>query len=123
MNTKPSKGPLVLSLLVITVGVGWLLTVQQVGLNIDWVWTLGLAVAGVLTFLVGGGIDKSTVVVGPLLLVGSVFSILRQTGRLSLNLEVPIFVILLGVLLFIAQLPMIPPPRWYVPGPRMPEKE
>jgi hypothetical protein len=40
---------------------------------------------------------------------------LRQTGRLTVNTEVPILVIVAGVLLLIARLPAIPVPEWVIP--------
>jgi hypothetical protein len=86
--------------------------------GIDWAWTLGLAVVGLLAFVLSGGVDKVSVVVGPLLLAASLFSVLRQTGRLNVNTEVPLLVITLGVLIFIAQLSVVPPPRWIAPPRR-----
>lgn len=110
----PSKGPFVLSILIITVGVGWLLTAQGYAPGINWIWTLGLGVIGVITFVVSGGLDKFSVIVGSFFLVASVLSILRQTGSLKLDVEVPILVILIGVLLLFAQMRFVPPPKWYM---------
>ena len=114
MQNQP-KGPLALSLLIISVGVGWLLTSQGYVPGINWIWTLGLGVIGILTFILSGGLDKASVVIGPFFLVSSVLSILRQSGHLDMNAEVPILVILIGVLLFIAQLRVIPSPKWLEP--------
>jgi hypothetical protein len=111
------KGPLALSLLIVAVGVGWLLTSLGYGPGINWVWIMGLGVAGVLAFVVSGGVDKASVVVGPFFLVSSGLSILRQAGTLKLETEVPLLVITFGVLLFIAQLRVVPVPHWYIPGP------
>ncbi|MGC4004886.1 MAG: hypothetical protein QM811_17925 [Pirellulales bacterium] len=112
-----SKGPLALGLLIVAVGVGWLLSALGVAQNIDWIWTLGLGIVGVLTFVVGGGLDKFNVVVGPLFLLGSGLSILRQTGRLSFNIELPVLVIVSGVLLLATRLRSIPAPKWFQPLP------
>ena len=114
---KQPKGPIVLSLLVITVGVGWLLTALGWGLGIHWIWTLGLGVVGILTFVVSGGVDKVSIVVGPFLLAASFLSILRQTGRLSVDIEIPILVITIGVLLLLSHVLPIPNPRWFIPLP------
>ncbi len=116
MPTQP-KGPLVLSVLIITIGVGWLLTAQGFGPGINWVWTLGLGVVGVLTFVISGGLDKLSVVVGPFFLVSSVLSLLRQTERLRPEVEVPALVILIGVLLAIAQSRLVPLPKWLTSPP------
>ena len=115
---KQSKGPIVLAILIITVGTGWLLTVQGFGPGINWVWALGLGVLGILTFIISGGVDKVSVFLGPFFLLSSLLSILRQTGRLATDIEVPVLVILLGVLLLVAQMPFIPVPGWIVTLPR-----
>jgi hypothetical protein len=109
--TKNRIGPFVVPLLIITLGVAWLMIAKGIG-GIDWVWTLGLAVVGVLCLL--GGIDKITVVVGPFLLIASVLSVLRQKGQLTWDVEVPSLVIAVGVLLLVGRHPMIPVPRWAV---------
>lgn len=62
---QSDKVSLILPILLITLGIGWLLTTLGVGPGIDWVWTLALAVIGVLTIALGG-LDKVTVVLGPL---------------------------------------------------------
>jgi hypothetical protein len=112
---NPDKKTLIPPILLITVGAGWLLTTLGIAPDIDWVWTLGLAIAGVLTFVLGG-FDKVTVVVGPFFIVASCLSLLRQTGRLPLNVEVPLLVILAGVLLLLARSPSVPIPKWVDQG-------
>lgn len=102
---------LIVPILLITVGTGWLLSTLGIAPDINWVWTLGLAVVGVLTFGMYG-FDKATVVVGGFFLITSVLSVLRQTGRLSLDVEIPILVIALGVLLMISRSSRIPVPQW-----------
>lgn len=112
---------LAIPILIITVGIGWLLTVQGVAPQINWIWTLGMASIGVLCFVLLG-FDKVSVVVGPLFLVSSMLSVLRQTGLLSIDSEVPILVIIIGVLLLVARLPNVPPPKWLSPvGPKLPD--
>jgi hypothetical protein len=110
------RAPLVIPILIIIVGVGWLLTVRGFGPGINWIWTLGLGAIGILTFVLSG-FDKVSVVVGPFLLLSSLLSVLRQTGGLDLDVEVPVLVITIGVLLLIAHLPAIPKPGWFVPTP------
>lgn len=117
-----SKGPLALSILIIAVGVGWLLTVQGYGPGIDWLWIVSLGVVGVLTFILSGGLDKASVVIGPFFLIASILSLLRQTGRLRFDTEIPILVIVLGVLLLIAQSRYILVPRWIDRNPPSDEK-
>jgi hypothetical protein len=112
---KSPRGPLILAILIITVGVGWLLTAWGYAPGINWIWTLGLGAIGVLTFILSGGIDKLSIIVGPFFLVGSILSVLRQTEQLKIDIELPILVILIGLLIFIAQLSIIPLPKWVGP--------
>lgn len=114
MQKKP-KGPIVLSLLIITVGVGWLLTTLAVAPGINWVLTLSLGMIGVLAFVTSGGIDKVSVIVGPFFLIGSILSLLRQAKILTIDVEIPICVILIGLLMLVAQLQIIPLPKWFIP--------
>jgi hypothetical protein len=113
---------LVIPILIIVVGVGWLLTAQGVDPDINWIWTLALGGIGILTLVVSG-FDKSSVVVGPFFLLGSVLSVLRQTENLRLAIEVPLLVISIGVLLPAAQLPSIPKPEWFDPTAPGPSEE
>ena len=113
---KPDKKTLIFPLLLITLGTGWLLTTLGVAPGVNWAWTLGLAVLGFLTVIVGG-FDKVTAVVGPFLVIASCLSLLRQTGRLELDIEIPILVIVAGVLILVARLPAVPPPKWVSQAP------
>lgn len=113
-----AKGRVALALLIITLGIGWLLTAQGVGPGINWVWTLGLGIAGILVFVVSGGVDKLSIVIGPFFLIASVLSILRQTGQIKVDIEMPVLVIAVGALLLLAQWPRVVAPRWLIPLPR-----
>jgi hypothetical protein len=107
----PAKSTLILPILIITLGVGWLLTTLGVQPKINWVWTFGLVVIGLLTFALNG-LNKMTVVIGPLMIVAGCLSLLRQTGRLTVDVEIPILVIVIGVLLLIARSSVIAAPHW-----------
>ncbi|HVJ69812.1 MAG TPA: hypothetical protein VM510_17675 [Caulifigura sp.] len=111
-----SKGPAALAVLIITVGVGWLLTVRNVMPGINWIWTLSLFIVGLLTFIITKGIDRVSVIVGPFFVIASLLSTLRQTGRLAFDTEVPLLVIVSGVLLLIAQSRWIRTPEWLLPS-------
>jgi hypothetical protein len=106
-----NRATVVLPILLITLGTGWILTVLGVAKDLDWPWSLGLLSVGLLTFIVGG-IDKVTMVVGPLFIVASLLSILRQTGRMTLDLEAPVLVVITGVLMLLVHWKRIPAPRW-----------
>jgi len=105
------KATLAFSLLLIAVGVGWLLTALAIAPEIDWVWTVGLAAVGLLSFVVGG-LDKVTAVVGPFFLSASGLSLARQTGHLTAEVEAPILAIVAGALLVVAHWRVIPLPKW-----------
>jgi len=96
---------------IIALGVAWLLNNVGVLPAVEWIWTLGLAVTGILIVAIGG-LDKATVVVGPFLVIGSFFSILRQTGKISISYEIPILVIIFGLLLLVTVLLPLKPPAW-----------
>lgn len=113
---------LIVPILLITFGVGWLLTTMGVVPEIDWVWTLGIAIVGILAFALGG-IDKATVVIGPFFLLAAFLSILRQTDRLRIDMEVPILIIASGILLLLAQLPSIPAPTWLIHSQEKPRSK
>jgi hypothetical protein len=115
--SSSSKAPIVIPILIIGVGTGWLLTAQGFGPGINWIWTLGLGIIGILTFVVSKGFDKVSVVIGPFFLLASLLSVLRQTSQLTLEIEVPMLVISIGVLLLVAQLPAVPKPGWFVEPP------
>jgi hypothetical protein len=104
---------LIIPILLITLGVGWLLTTLGIVPDVNWVWTLALALVGVLCFAVGG-FDKVSVAVGPFFILASCLSLLRQTGRLDPDTEVPILVIAAGVLLLVARMRSIPAPGWLI---------
>ncbi|MBN1909131.1 MAG: hypothetical protein JW818_05275 [Pirellulales bacterium] len=108
MNASLAR--LVVPVLVILLGVTWLLNVLNIIPGVDWIWTLGLAGTGILTLVIGG-FNRLTVVIGPFLLVASVFSLLRQTGQLPLDYEVPILTIVLGCLLLLVQMLDLPMPE------------
>lgn len=109
MNKQPFS-EVGVPVLIMTAGVGWLLTAQGVGPGIQWVWTLGLAVTGLL-FLYGG-IDKVSVVAGPLLVAGGILSTLRQADQITIDTEAAVLTILLGALLLLARVRSIPMPGW-----------
>ena len=106
MKTKELIAPI----LVIALGVTWLLNVLEIMPGVDWIWTIALAAVGVITLLLGG-INKLTGVVGPFLMIASVCSLLRQTGQLPTDREVPILTIILGVLMLLVQLLNLPMPE------------
>ena len=111
MPSTPSKKTLIVPILMIAIGVGWLLTVQGVIPQVNWIYSLGTSAIGLLCFILFG-FDKVSIVLGPFFLVASLLSVLRQTGQISLDSELPILVIVIGILLLIARFPFVPMPNW-----------
>ncbi len=98
-NRKRFVGPV----LVILLGVVWLFQAWEVMPGVDWMWTIGLAATGLVSWIAWGW-NRVTFVLTPFFLIASASSILRQTGRLDGNREVALLTILFGVLLLLAQL-------------------
>ena len=118
----PNKKSFILPLFMVAVGTGWLLTTLGVVPRVDWAWTLGLAVVGLLAFVLSG-FDKVTVVIGPFFLIASLLSVLRQTDRLEWDIELPVLVIVAGLLLLVARLPSVPLPGWIEQSSQSPPKK
>ena len=109
---KAQKSMLALSIMITGLGVAWLLSSLALGPNIDWVWTISLALVGIIVVFISGGMDKLSVVLGPVLWSASVLSVFRQTGSLRIEVEMPILLVIVGLLMAVAQHPAIPAPRW-----------
>lgn len=96
---------------VIALGIGWLLTTRGIVPGVDWAWVACLGVAGIL-ILVVRRINRITVIVGPFLLLASILSFLRQSGRMDIETELPVLIIALGTLMMGSNFSDLPdPPR------------
>ena len=111
-----SPAVLVLGVSVVAVGVLWLIGVKGFFPSPGWIWTATLGVGGVGVFAAGRRVDKATLIAGGFLLACCGASVLRHLGRLTLEVELPVLVIALGLLILLAQHPRVPVPRWYGPG-------
>lgn len=107
MNRKTG---ITIGVLAIGTGAAWLLNLKNV-MGIDWVLSVLLGLGGILVLALSG-FNKLSIVVGPLLMAGGVTSVLRQSGRLSGDLEIPVLLIVFGVLFLIAQFRFIPLPEF-----------
>ena len=105
-----SKKPVIVSVLIMVAGLGWLLNSLHVIESVNWVWTLSLGAVGAVVLF--AGIDKVSIIVGPLLIIGAACSLLRQTGRLSIEQEAPALVIAFGALLLLSHLLPVPVPGY-----------
>ncbi len=108
-------------ILVIVVGIAWLLNIMGILPGVDWLWTVSIAAVGIIV-LTFGGVNRVTVVICPFLITASIFSVMRQTGRLPVDKEVPLLTIALGVFWLIASAIKIPLPQAFRPDAE-PEKK
>ena len=105
---KSRKPALAISFLIVALGVAWLLNAMRIAPNLDWIWIIGLGVSGILLLTVTR-LDRFNFITGITLIVSSVLAALRQSGRLTINIEAPVLFITVGILLFVAQLlPLAP---------------
>lgn len=105
---------IITAIVVILAGTGWLLnTLGYMPRNVDWIWVGLLGMAGALSLV--RGLDRVSVITGPFLLLSCGLSILRQTGNLKLDVELPILVIAGGVLLLLACALPLKSPSWWQP--------
>jgi len=109
------RSTLILGVLFVAVGGGWLLSSLGFIPNVDWAWSLGLAVIGVLAIAVSG-FDKLSFIVAGFFGLASVLSVMRQIGAVGVEVEAPALVLAAGVLLIAARSRAIPMPRWIHEG-------
>ncbi|WP_137939270.1 hypothetical protein [Chitinivorax sp. B] len=91
----------------IVIGLAWLLEEFHFFPEVSWLWITAF-VAGGVAILVIDGINKSSVITGPLLIGAGLTTFLRQHFDLSLRVQLPVLMVLLGVLMLIARSPSIP---------------
>ncbi|TAK92153.1 MAG: hypothetical protein EPO06_02795 [Burkholderiaceae bacterium] len=94
---------------IVLIALGSFLLLHSLGWvpNLRWLWIVGLILAGVVV-LVTDGITKSSVVVGPLLILAGALQYFRLTYDMTYHIIIPILLIALGVLLLIARSDWVP---------------
>lgn len=112
---QQDRTSLILGLLLVAVGGGWLLGSLGFIPSVDWAWSLGLAVVGILAIVLSG-FDKVSFVVAGFFSLASFLSVLRQAGVMKVEVEVPVLVLAAGLLLIAARSEAIPLPRWIHKG-------
>ena len=122
---KSRKPAIAISVLIVALGVAWLLNAMNVKPELDWIWIVGLGISGIL-LLTTNRLDRFNFVAGLSLMVSSVLAALRQSGKVSVNVEAPVLFITVGILLFLSQLLPLPatatPPSEQPPGKDEPPK-
>lgn len=110
-SMSAQRKTIICAVAVIGIGVAWLLNAAGFMPPVEWVWTIGLALMGVLVLVING-LDKATAVVGPFLIIGALFSFLRQMGKIEIRFEAPILFLIFGVLLLISAVAPLKPSKW-----------
>ena len=102
---KKFIGPLMIALF----GIFWLLAQMKFFDIGQMLWTIGLLGGGILIFTYLG-FSKSTFVLGSMLIIGAGFSLLRYNSIIQVEFEIPILIIILGVIMGINNTKLIPEP-------------
>jgi hypothetical protein len=108
---------LVFPTLVTGLGVAWLLNSLGILPSVDWIYSLGLALTGLVVFFWLGW-NKLTVPLGGFLLASGVAAALRQAGAVEAAVVYPVLTIVLGGLLFASVSSRVPLPGWVEPVAR-----
>jgi hypothetical protein len=99
-----------LPITLIIVGLVWLVWHFRLFPDIDWVIALGF-IAGGIAVMVFDGINKNSIVIGPILIAMGGAWALNDRYRVSWSLLIPGLLVLLGVLMLIARSAAIPEKR------------
>jgi hypothetical protein len=97
----------------IVIGAGWLLNEINYFPSVSWIVIIGLFVAGLAVLLLDG-VNKSTIVLGPMLIAGAVTTFLRQQYGLALSVQWPVLLMLCGFLMLLAR------SKWVAAAPLKP---
>ena len=103
---SPTKKYLV-PFVIVVFGLGWLLERLNILSSFELFWTIGLAAAGIYLLAVSG-FNRDTFLPAVFLLICSLFSFLRSINFLRLTVELPVLVIIFGILMAIRNSGVIP---------------
>lgn len=112
--TRFSRGWFAMGITLICVGGVWLLASLGYLPEINWLWVLMLFTLGLVPLL-AAGLNKLTFISGGFFFAASISSVLRQTGKLAVNVEVPSLIIIAGIFTLIAMVLRLKTPSWLVP--------
>ena len=96
-----------LPITLIIVGLVWLVWHFRLFPDIDWLIALGF-IGGGIAVMVFEGINKNSIVIGPILIAMGGAWALNDRYRVSWSLLIPALLVLLGVLMLIARSTAIP---------------
>jgi hypothetical protein len=98
---------LIVPILVVVFGLCWMLAELSIFDINKMLWTLGLLSSGVL-FYAYVGFNKTTFVLGGILIIGSILSVLRYNGIIGYKVEIPLLVMIAGILMAVNTTKLIP---------------
>ncbi|QZA79759.1 hypothetical protein [Deefgea piscis] len=104
---------IVFPVVLIVIGAGWLMNSLDYFPSVSWIIIIGLMSAGIALLAIEG-VNKSTIVLGPMLIAGAITTFLRQQYQLPLSIQWPILLILCGFLMLLAR------SRWIAAAPPKP---
>lgn len=97
----------IIPLIIVAAGAGWLASELTQIPSIEIVWTVGLLVGGLAAFM-ANGFSTASFVPGAFLLICSASSVLRWRGLLEWRYELPVLIMVFGVLLAVNKSGLIP---------------
>jgi hypothetical protein len=89
-------------IVLIILGIAWLLDSFNWLPQVHWLWIFGLSGAGVVILWLDG-VNKSSIVVGPLLILAGFLSFVRQYFEIGWRHTFPVMLIAAGVLMLVAR--------------------
>ncbi|QLG87323.1 hypothetical protein HQ393_03115 [Chitinibacter bivalviorum] len=106
------RGGVWLPVALIVIGSGWLMHRLEIFPSVNWIVILALLVSGFAVLLLEG-INKSSIVIGPMLIAGGVTTFFQQQYDLARSVQIPLLLILCGLLMLLARSNKIaePPPK------------
>jgi hypothetical protein len=121
---EKARGGVWLPVALIVIGAGWLMHRLEIFPSVNWIVILALVTAGVAVLLLEG-INKSTIVIGPMLIAGGVTTFFQQQYDLARSVQFPLLLILCGLLMLLARSDAIaaPPPKPWEKRPQRQDDE
>jgi hypothetical protein len=93
-------------LIIIATGIGWLLSSNDIVPGVDWAIVLVMATVGALSM--AGGLNRFSIVFGPIIMLASVLMVLMQSKKIQVEVALPVLIIALGLLMLISRFSKAP---------------
>ena len=105
-HLRSASESVVLGIVAIIAGVFWLLNALDLTVSLSWIWSISLAIAGLLCIYLGGS-TRFNVINGLFLISLSVFAYLRTNKLISWEVEIPAIITTYGVITLVVTI------AWY----------